>query len=179
MSQGRYHYESAFASMLRSHRVPYVGVDEARRTLLPEGDRLGDLKSFDFVVYGGLGNYLVDVKGRRLGSWGLQCWATREDIESLLAWEGLFGAGFAGMLVFMYESVEQPADGAFDEVFEAGGRWYCLRAVRVREYASRMKARSAAWGTVDVPRGAMDEMRVERSMWRAHEKRPAVARGVG
>ncbi|MBM4108184.1 MAG: hypothetical protein FJ255_05155 [Phycisphaerae bacterium] len=80
------HYESAFEQYLRSRRVPYVSVDEARRTLLPEGadfsvraEHPGDpgrpelLKSFDYVIYGDTGreggpsNLLVEVKGRKIG----------------------------------------------------------------------------------------------------------------
>ncbi len=79
------HYESAFEHYLRSRRVPYVSVDEARRTMLPEGARFdvrvdaGEarrttelLKTFDYVIYGerrdpGPCNLLVEVKGRKIG----------------------------------------------------------------------------------------------------------------
>lgn len=87
MAQRRHHYEQAFETYLRSKRIPYISVDEARKALLPDGARLavrhagapaaGDerdraspdrtLKSFDFVVYTPGGNLLVDVKGRRIG----------------------------------------------------------------------------------------------------------------
>jgi hypothetical protein len=84
MAQRRHHYERAFEELLRRHRVPYVAVDESRRSLLPlpairgtddlgAGDRgaesLNDaqsLKSFDFVIYAPGGNLLVDIKGRLL-----------------------------------------------------------------------------------------------------------------
>lgn len=79
------HYETAFEHYLRSRRVPYVSVDEARRTILPESalftvrpstpDGTGTpelLKTFDYVIYGdrrgpGPHNLLVEVKGRRIG----------------------------------------------------------------------------------------------------------------
>lgn len=85
----RHHYELAFESYLRAHRVPYVAVDEARKALLPEGARLavgdaGDaegtttraLKSFDFVMYpsaergdaAAAENLLIDVKGRKVST---------------------------------------------------------------------------------------------------------------
>ena len=52
MTQRRFHYEQAFEHYLRANRVPYVAVDEARKTLLPAHDPLEAIKSFDFVVYG-------------------------------------------------------------------------------------------------------------------------------
>lgn len=91
MTQRRHHYEHAFETFLRSRRIPYVAVDEARRALLPEDHTLrvstgqpglgGDersqaLKSFDFVIYGqdgvrptdasGPANMLVEIKGRKI-----------------------------------------------------------------------------------------------------------------
>jgi hypothetical protein len=73
--QRRHHYELAFEAYLRSRRIPYVAVDEARKALLPEGASLRvidpaeaalaatgggaggappgrTLKSFDAVLYG-------------------------------------------------------------------------------------------------------------------------------
>ena len=60
------HYEAAFEAYLRSHDVPYVAVDEAKRSLLSDG---GSLKSLDFIVSSpGDTTWLVDVKGRRFPS---------------------------------------------------------------------------------------------------------------
>ena len=41
------HYEVAFEEYLRSRGIPYVAVDEARRTVLADG---GSIKSLDFIV---------------------------------------------------------------------------------------------------------------------------------
>ncbi|HLO42608.1 MAG TPA: HYExAFE family protein [Phycisphaerales bacterium] len=75
------HYERAFVSYLRSRRIPYVAVDEARKTLLPTDHSLKvsvadaapgtsptshTLKSFDYVLYGPGCNLLVEVKGRKV-----------------------------------------------------------------------------------------------------------------
>jgi hypothetical protein len=78
MLPDRRHYERAFEEFLRSRRIPYVSVDEARKALVPEGTAVGrggpeasgsgSLKSFDFVIYGQGQNLLVDVKGRKVGS---------------------------------------------------------------------------------------------------------------
>jgi hypothetical protein len=71
MGQGRYHYERAFEEYLRSRRIPYISIDEARKALLPSAHGAYEepsptLKSFDFVIYGEGTNLLVDIKGRRL-----------------------------------------------------------------------------------------------------------------
>lgn len=76
VAQRRHHYEKAFEDYLRTRRIPYVAVDEAKKALLPEGAVLtpeagGEedpkaIKSFDFVLYGQGSNLLVEVKGRRL-----------------------------------------------------------------------------------------------------------------
>lgn len=88
VTQRRHHYEQAFETFLRSRRIPYVAVDEARRALLPDdhslrfttvdarGQHVQALKSFDFVIYGQDGarptdpaqpaNLLVEIKGRKI-----------------------------------------------------------------------------------------------------------------
>ncbi|HYC99919.1 MAG TPA: HYExAFE family protein [Phycisphaerales bacterium] len=195
MGQGRHHGERAFEAFLRARRTPYVSVNEARRALVPGGEGACDLKSFDFVVYGGGGgaggagmgagwNLLVDVKCRRLpvqrtgpvlrvvGADGvsrpaavparagrrarLESWATREDVRSLRAWQGLFGAGFRAAFLFVYWSDAlggdgQPPDGLFDEVFAFEQRWYAVRGVLLDDYEPAMKDRSVRWRTVDLP----------------------------
>lgn len=169
MAQRRHHYERAFEAFLRARRVPYIAVDEARKTLLPDSARLtaggGDrgpactLKSFDFVIYGESCNLLVDVKGRRIprnltsdnGRGRLDSWVTMEDVESLTRWEGLFGPGFEGAFVFIYWCQAQPPDALFQEVFEDHGRWYAIRAARASDYRQHMRVRSPRWRTVHVP----------------------------
>lgn len=59
------HYEAAFEEYLRGRGVPYVAVDEARRSLMSDG---ASIKSLDFIVTGGPLTWLVDVKGRRFPS---------------------------------------------------------------------------------------------------------------
>ena len=56
------HYEAAFEAYLRARRLPYIAVDEARRSLVADGS----IKSLDFIVSPpGQLSWLVDVKGRR------------------------------------------------------------------------------------------------------------------
>jgi hypothetical protein len=60
------HYEAAFEEYLRYRCVPYVAVDEAKRSLLANGE---SIKSLDFIVSSpGEITWLVDVKGRRFPS---------------------------------------------------------------------------------------------------------------
>jgi hypothetical protein len=55
------HYEAAFEAYLRERRLPYIAVDEARRSLVPDGS----LKSLDFIVSpAGDVSWLVDVQRR-------------------------------------------------------------------------------------------------------------------
>ena len=168
MAQRRFHYERSFEQYLRASRVPYLSVDEAKKALLPANARLrasrsstGDdaqtLKSFDFVIYGEGLNLLVEVKGRRISGRAdaagrLESWVTREDVESLLAWEHLFGPGFASSILFLYWCEAQPPDALFEEMFEDRGRWYAVRACRAADYAAHMRTRSPRWGTVDLSR---------------------------
>lgn len=160
MAQRRHHYEQAFETYLRRSRIPYVAVDEAKKALLPRGMAIGNagsaLKSFDFVIYGQGGNLLVEVKGRRANGRRLECWVTREDVESLRRWEALFGPEFAAAFVFVYWHTDQPPDALFQEAFVHGERWYALRSILVRDYARGMRARSERWGTIDLPRRVFD-----------------------
>lgn len=168
MAQRRHHYESAFEGYLRSRRIPYIAVDEARKTLLPQASQSGStdsrastvrpdaLKSFDFVVYTQAGNLLVDVKGRhaarsiRAGAPRLESWVTCEDVDSLARWEALFGAGFTGAFAFIYCQADQPPDAEFDEMFEDHGRWYGVRIVHLSDYTRHMRPRSPRWRTLHV-----------------------------
>lgn len=178
--QRRHHYESAFESLLRARRVPYIAINEARKSLLPAmlsrvPHAAPALKSFDFIAYGQGGNLLIEIKGRTLRPPAqpkphvlttdalpirhrraspthprMECWATRDDIASLLHWQELFGPEFESVLVFLYCWQVQPPDALYHDVFEHRGIWYSPRVVSVREYAAHMRTRSTKWGTVDL-----------------------------
>lgn len=177
MGQRRHHYEAAFEAYLRQRRIPYVCIDEAKKTLLPAGASLRligsdgepdkSLKSFDFVVYGQDSNLLVEIKGRKVGArrngvrggkGRLECWATRDDIASLSAWERLFGPGFEAVLVFVYWCDEQPPDGLFQEICAHNGRWYALRSIPLSSYRKHLRQRSARWRTVDLPAAEFERL---------------------
>lgn len=180
VAQRHHHYEHAFETFLRTRRVPYVAVDEAKKALVPEGHPLlvrtapdgstaAALKSFDFVIYGQGSNLLVEVKGRRIArrmivnpaappKGRLESWVTLDDVSSLEAWGRLFGPEFMPAFVFIYWCDEQPPDALFEEIFEHRGRWYALRAITLGDYMSAMKVRSLRWRTVHLPTAAFDRL---------------------
>lgn len=168
MAQRRFHYEQAFEHYLRANRIPYVAVDEAKKSLLPKtstGEPTAPLKlkSFDFVVYAPDRNLLIDVKGRLFGSASaktslsnrrLESWVTLDDVEGLSRWQDLFGGDFEATFVFAYCLRQQPPDALFEECFSHGGRWYALREVPLAAYRREMVTRSKRWQTVHLPQEA-------------------------
>jgi hypothetical protein len=150
------HYEAAFEAWLRSHGVPYVAVDEAKRSLLSNGD---SIKSLDFIVSApGPTTWLVDVKGRRFPSgdetrqyW--KNWSTRDDLRSLALWEGLFGAGFCGLFVFAFDVRGDRAPLPEEQLFEHRGNLYGFVAVRLADYSAHARQLSPSWDTVAMPTG--------------------------
>lgn len=156
MTQRRFHYEQAFEHYLRANHIPYVAVDEAKKSLISNGNAPLSLKSFDFVVYAANRNLLIDVKGRMFGSASgkgrtFESWVTVDDIEGLTHWQELFGPDFQAVFVFAYCLRCQPPDALFEEVFSFSNRWYALREVSLDDYRKVMKQRSQKWKTVYVP----------------------------
>ena len=93
MSKPSAHYEAALADFLRSRGVPYVAVDEARRSIFGGAK----IKSFDFIAYPPNGpSWLIDVKGRKFpyASGGAarywENWVTQADLDGLEKWEAVF-----------------------------------------------------------------------------------------
>jgi hypothetical protein len=166
MAQRRFHYDLAFEKYLREKAIPYVAVDEAKRALHATGPVHGAnaLKSFDFVVYSKQGpNLLVDVKGRKhagRSTRALDNWVTDADVQCMTQWQTIFGAGFQGAFAFLYWCQAQPPDALFQEIFESGGRWYALLAVRLSDYQSHMTQRSPKWQTVHLPAQAFTKLAV-------------------
>jgi hypothetical protein len=165
------HYEAAFEEYLRGHGVPYVAVDEAKRSVMSDG---ASLKSLDFIVAsaarpsvpGGADipvgqaagtaasptTWLVDVKGRRFPSGDVQKqywknWSTRDDLRSLALWEGLFGANFRGLFVFAYDVLGDRAPLPAEELFEFRGSLYGFIAVPLADYAGHAHPISPKWDT--------------------------------
>jgi hypothetical protein len=158
------HYEAAFEAYLRDRRLPYVAVDEARRSLLAGG---GSIKSLDFIVSSpGEVTWLVDVKGRRFPSGDEQKqywknWSPREDLESLAQWEAMFGPGFRGLLLFAYNIIGDRAPLPAGELFEHRGALYGFVGVGLSDYEANCHPISPSWDTVAMP--TADFRRLARS----------------
>jgi hypothetical protein len=149
------HYEAAFEGFLRTHRLPYIAVDEARRSLVADGS----VKSLDFIVSPpGQVSWLVDVKGRRFPSgdehhqyW--KNWSTREDLRSLSTWQQHFGPAFCPMLVFAYHLVAGRSPLPREQLFVFRGAHYGFLGVRLADYVPHARPLSDRWDTVAMPTG--------------------------
>ena len=157
MATRRVHYEAAFEDYLRAKGQPYVCVDDAKRAIFGKVS----LKSFDFVVYSETGpNLLVDVKGRKFPDaqavgrrkermW--ENWVTRQDIEALRDWQGVFGEGFRSALVFAYWLQGPARRSPFEDVHLYRRREYAFVAMGLDEYVTMAKPRSQKWQTLGLP----------------------------
>jgi hypothetical protein len=177
MAKRTNHYDAAFEAYLRRAGVPFVVVDEARRARLNQVS----LKSMDFIVTApGNRNLLVDVKGRQFPSgcgrrgpragaghkW--ENWATKDDLDSLLRWQDVFGDGFRAMLVFAYDLLDARAahDLAKQAGVRAGGVFFhrghvdSFFGVWADEYQTAMHARSQSWETVSVSSREFRDLRI-------------------
>lgn len=162
MGQRHHHYEAAFEAWLRETRVPYVMVDEQRRTLCPDGS----LKSLDFIVSPAAGpKLLIDVKGRQfpgsdrraVAKWNN--WTPQADLAQISRWEELFGEGFRGLLVFAYETDEPARFPELSPFFEFRERYYAFYGVWMEDYRERTRRRSVSWDTVDLSAADFREIR--------------------
>jgi hypothetical protein len=147
------HYEAAFEAYLRDRRLPYIAVDESRRSLAADGS----LKSLDFIVSPpGRSSWLVDVKGRRFPSGDEQKqywknWSTRDDLRGLAAWQTHFGDDFCPILVFAYLLVGSRSPLPTDLLYAFRGQYYAFVGVRLAEYIPHARALSERWDTVAMP----------------------------
>jgi hypothetical protein len=148
------HYEAAFEEYLRSHGVPYVAVDEARRSVLSNG---ASIKSLDFIVSApGQIAWLVDVKGRRFPSGEEQKqywknWSTADDLRSLAQWEEFFGDNFRGLFVFAYDVLGNRSPLPAEELFEYRDKLYGFVAVPLSAYMGHARMISPRWDTLAMP----------------------------
>lgn len=148
------HYEAAFEEFLRSRGVPYVAVDEAKRSILSNGSTI---KSLDFIVSAPRQTtWLVDVKGRRFPSGDVQKqywknWSTRDDLQSLARWEELFGSSFHGLFVFAYDVQGDRAPLPAEELFAFRENVYGFVAVSLLDYAGHARPISPRWDTWAMP----------------------------
>ncbi|MCA9231177.1 MAG: HYExAFE family protein [Planctomycetales bacterium] len=147
------HYELAFETYLREHRVAYVAVNEQRRSLTHQGS----LKSLDFIVsLSDTASLLIDIKGRRFPSGGQhkqywKNWSRWDDLSSMACWQDRLGCSSCALLVFAYQVVGDRSPVEAERLFAFRDRWYAFLAVRVADYIQFSKPLSARWQTVSMP----------------------------
>lgn len=146
------HYEAAFEAFLRSRRIPYVAVDESKRSVLADAS----IKSLDFLVSSSTGvTWLVDVKGRNFPG-GAQKqywknWSTQDDLTSMAQWQRLFGERFEALFVFAYRVLGDRSPLPREELFEYRESLYAFVAIRLDQYAFHARQISPRWDTVAMP----------------------------
>lgn len=155
MAKRHNHYEAAFEEYLRSRRIPYIAVDEARRALMNKGS----LKCLDFLVSpSGRPTWLVDVKGRRFpaGRQGhyWKNWSTADDVSSLRQWERNFAVPCAGLLVFAYHVVGQLSPLPEDQLLPFRGNLYAFLGIRLADFTASARMISPKWRTWAMPAAA-------------------------
>jgi len=146
------HYEAALEAYLRRWRIPYLAIDETRRSLL--GER--SVKNLDFVVAApGGASWLVDVKGRRFpagrGRQFWKNWSTHDDLESMMQWQALFGERARGLFVFAYHLVGRESPVPAEQVFTHAGELYGFVGIRLTDYAQHAGQLSPRWETISLP----------------------------
>lgn len=151
MTRKNVHYEAAFVDYLRSREIPYVPVDESRKVSVCGAK----LKSFDLVMYApGDRRWIVDIKGRQFpyiseqgGRRYWENWVTREDLDGLREWEGVFGSSFEACFVFAY-LLDGPADRwPFVLPYRFRGDDYAFMAIMLADYTRHARLRSPRWDT--------------------------------
>ena len=146
-------YEVALDAYLRDLQIPYLAIDEQRRSLYGAGS----LKNVDFVVSPpeGESSFLVDVKGRKFPS-GRQNrywknWATTDDLDSLAHWQRLMGPRFSGLLVFAYQVAGEVSPVPTSLLYPFRGEIYGFVGIRLDMYTAWSKTISPKWKTVAIP----------------------------
>lgn len=154
MAKRNNHYEVAFEAYLRHQSIPYVAIDEQRRSFMA-GDQ--SVKSLDFLVspQHGSRKYLVDVKGRRFdcrpgGNRWLN-WVMAEDLHGLAHWESLFGSDARALLVFAYNIVGNRSPFPLDQLFVYRGKLYTFLGIGLDHYMGWSRQVSARWKTHAMP----------------------------
>ena len=149
------HFEDAFAQWLAQNKLVYVPIDDTRRAAFARCN----IKSFDCLIYPRVAGgeiIIAELKGRRYEGksleklTNLQCWVTAEDIRSIIKWEEIFGNGFKGYFVFVYEAVNPDVDFDRFECFNYNDRRYFWVAAGACEYFKAARKRSSKWQTVSL-----------------------------
>ena len=147
------HFEKAFENWLKDSQVQHVQVDQSKRAVFARSR----VKGFDILIYPkrlGADVLIAEVKGRKYRGKGVEnigalpSWVTIDDVQGLEKWEEMFGKGYSGIFVFVYELARVDVDTGGKEVFQSDNRRYFALGVRLADYRKHMKMRSPRWQTV-------------------------------
>ena len=154
-------YERAVEQFLRTHRLPYLAVNQRRRPL----GATGPIKNFDFLVHGRSGqHYLLEVKGRQFPYvlrgkkvyW--ENWVHKEDLEGLRLWRDYFAFGFTGLVCYAYLITEPQ----FIETFPSRVQWreetFGLVALTLESFLEASQERSSRWQALHIPPAAFRQL---------------------
>ena len=150
------HYEAAFEAFLRARRLPYIAVDEARRSLVADGS----LKSLDFIVSP---PGQIVVAGRCEGpplSLGRRAPSVLEELVDARrpAQPGRLAESFrrrTSARCWCSRITWWPAGRRCrrEQLFEFRGEHYGFLGVRLADYVPHARPLSDSWDTVAMPTG--------------------------
>ena len=117
-----------------------------------------------FSLLAGLVTDDAELKGRKFpyeinGSrryW--ENWVTKEDLEGLKRWEGVFGEGFEPVLVFVYWLAGISKVEPSPSIHQFRGQNYAFDFATAADYAALARTRSPKWDTLSVPLRSFREM---------------------
>lgn len=162
----RNHYEKAFQGWLDDGGVAYVLVGQEKRAIFSRAK----IKSFDMMLYPmDRRVFLAEVKGRKFEGDDLrkkaamQCWVKMDDVDGLARWQEVFGKGFGGAFVFVYEITKLDVEAGESEIFEFDGRRYVFYLIELDDYRRSMVLRSPKWRTVTLTADGFREYAKEAS----------------
>ncbi len=108
------------------------------------------------IIPASTNSWLCDIKGRRFPSgqkhpqyW--RNWVAKDDLVSLARWENLFGAGFHGLFVFVYDVCGTRLPLPEERLFPCGGKRYAFFVIPLATYMDGCRSLSVRWETVTMP----------------------------
>ena len=150
------HYEAAFEAFLRARRLPYIAVDEARRSLVADGS----LKSLDFIVSP---PGQIVVAGRREGPPLSLRRRAPSVLEELVDARRPAQPGRLANVISATASARcwcSPTTSSAsrsplprEQLFEFRGGHYGFLGVRLADYVPHARPLSDSWDTVAMPTG--------------------------
>ncbi len=131
------HYELAFAGWLNRHAIRAMSIAESRRPVC-DGRHL---KKFDFLVDSGPHVWGIDLQGRKGTPW-----ITRDDLFSMMGWQGLLEGKIQPAFVFAFLGDSMKGLAATHFETPAGIYRFCLLSLNSAQRLAN--PRSERWRTL-------------------------------